>query len=89
MGFMKTTIDLSDELLKRSKIEAVKRRTTLKNLVTEGLELVLSKDTQTSAPVGALARLKQGYHLGRRPLSREKSHERLIFSAYKCPSLRL
>ncbi len=76
MGFMKTTIDLSDELLKRSKIEAAKRRTTLKNLVTEGLELVLSKDTQTSVPVGALDRLKQGYRLGFRPLSREKSHER-------------
>ena len=74
---MKTTIDLPDEIFERSKIEAVKRRTTFKKLVIEGLESILGEQSQKSLPpMGALARLKQGYHLGSAPLSREKSHGR-------------
>jgi len=73
---MKTTIDLPNDILERSKIEAVKRRTTLKKLVIEGLESILSEKSVTSTPVDALVRLKQGYHLGGTPLSREKVHER-------------
>ena len=34
---MKTTIDLPDEVLQRAKIVAVQRKTTLKELVTQGL----------------------------------------------------
>ena len=73
---MKTTIDLPIDILKRSKIEAVKRHTTFKNLVIEGLTLLLSEESPKSIPTGALSRLKQGYHLGCSPLSREKAHER-------------
>ena len=72
---MKTTIDLPDDILERSKIEAVKRHTTFKKLVIEGLESILGEESSKSIP-GALARLKQGYHLGCSPLSREKAHER-------------
>jgi hypothetical protein len=35
---VKTTIDLPDELLQRAKIVAAQRRTTLKDLVVQGLE---------------------------------------------------
>ncbi len=38
---MKTTIDLPDTLLHQAKVTAARRRTTLKNLVVEGLELVM------------------------------------------------
>ena len=35
---MKTTIDLPDDILHRAKIVAVQRKTTLKELVIQGLE---------------------------------------------------
>lgn len=35
---MKTTIDVPDDLLHRAKIAAAQRKTTLKNLVLQGLE---------------------------------------------------
>lgn len=35
---MKTTIDLPDDLLHRAKIAAAQRKTTLKELVVQGLE---------------------------------------------------
>jgi hypothetical protein len=41
---MKTTIDLPDELLHRAKIIAVQRRTTLKELVVQGLEYATRND---------------------------------------------
>lgn len=41
---MNTTIDIPENLLQRAKIEAVRRRTTLKKLVRKGLEAVLRED---------------------------------------------
>lgn len=40
---MRSTFDLPDELLKRAKIAAVKRGTTLRDLVAEGLRRVLNE----------------------------------------------
>lgn len=60
---MKTTIDLPEEMVRRAKIEAAKRGTTLKNLVIQGLEEVLGRDNEVSVD-GALARLQKGMHLG-------------------------
>jgi hypothetical protein len=40
---MKTTIDISDNLLSRAKELARKEKTTLKELTEEGLQIVLSK----------------------------------------------
>lgn len=40
--FVKTTIDLPDELLHRAKITAAQRKTTLRALVVSGLEAVTS-----------------------------------------------
>jgi hypothetical protein len=73
---MKTTIDLPDEILERTKIAAAKRQTSIKNLVIEGLERVLGEQNPSAPPADALARLQQGYHLGGQPLTRDQSHGR-------------
>ena len=75
-GHMKTTIDLPDEILERTKIAAARRRTTIQNLAIEGLENVLREETPAAPPVEALARLRQGYHLGGQPLTRDQTHGR-------------
>ncbi|MFK7850437.1 MAG: hypothetical protein AB8D78_05605 [Akkermansiaceae bacterium] len=73
---MKTTIDLPDDVLERTKIAAVKRKTSLKNLVIQGLEKVLREEVPAEPPAGALERLRRGYHLGGEPLNRDEIHAR-------------
>ena len=73
---MKTTIDLPDDILERTKIAAARRRTSIKNLVIEGLETVLREDSPSLPPADALARLHRGYHLGSLPLTRDQAHGR-------------
>jgi hypothetical protein len=41
---VKTTIEIPDDLLRRSKIKAAERGSTLKELVIHGLERVISDD---------------------------------------------
>ena len=53
---------------------SVRRRTTIKRLVIEGLERVLEEAAPPAIPLDALARLRSGYQLGGKPLSREKAH---------------
>ncbi|MFO1467616.1 MAG: hypothetical protein U1F35_14445 [Steroidobacteraceae bacterium] len=54
---MRTTFDLPDNLMKRAKIAAVKRGSTLRDLVAEGLRRVLADERaiprkrMTEAPV--------------------------------------
>lgn len=73
---MKTTIDLPDSILERTKIAAARRRTSIKNLVIEGLETVLRDEIPAVPPAAALARLRQGYHLGGQALTRDQVHAR-------------
>jgi hypothetical protein len=73
---MKTTIDLPDEVLHRAKIVAAQRRTTLKELFLSGLELVMRSDVEAPARLGALARLRHGFNLGGKPLTRGHVHAR-------------
>lgn len=73
---MKTTIDLPDDVLHRAKIVAAQRRTTLKDLFLSGLELVMKGEDETPACQAALARARQGLHLGGQPLTRAQAHER-------------
>ena len=73
---MKTTIDLPDAIFHRTKIAAAQRRTTIKNLVIEGLEAVLREEQPSAIPADALARLRKGYHFTGRLLTREEAHER-------------
>jgi len=74
---MKTTVELPDNLAQRVKITAAQRGTTFKKLVIEGLEHVIgSSKTTDSERADALARFRQGFHLGGKPLPREIAHER-------------
>lgn len=72
----KTTIELPDAILERTKIAAARRRTTLKELVIKGLETILDEESRSPEPGEALARLHRGYHLGNQPLTREQTHAR-------------
>jgi hypothetical protein len=72
----RTTIELPDAILERTKIAAARRRTTLKNLVIEGLETILNEEASSPEPAEALARLHRGYHLGNQQLTREQTHAR-------------
>lgn len=73
---MKTTVDLPDSILERTKIAAAKRRTTIKSLIIEGLEKVLREDAPAAVPAGALERLEKGFHLGGEALTRDEVHAR-------------
>jgi hypothetical protein len=73
---MKTTIDLPESLIERTKIAAAKRRTSLKKLVIEGLESILAPADEDGGSAAALERLHAGYRLGGPPLSREDAHGR-------------
>lgn len=73
---MRTTIDLPDDLLERSKIAAAKRRTSVKALIVAGLRHILEEESPVPAETGALARLESGYRLGGCPLTREQAHAR-------------
>lgn len=53
---MRTTVDIPDELLRRAKSEAALRGRRLKDLVEEGLRLVLEKE---EAPGSAREQPKQ------------------------------
>ena len=75
-GHMKTTIELPDAILERTKVAAARRRTSMKNLVIQGLEMVLQNEVVPAQPAEALARLRGGYHLGDRPMTREEIHVR-------------
>ena len=73
---MKTTIELPDAILERTKVAAARRRTSMKNLVIQGLEMVLQDEVTPAPPTEALARLRVGYHLGGHPMTREEMHAR-------------
>jgi len=73
---MKTTIDIPDDIFEQTKIAAVKRRTTIKDIVIQGLATVLNDDGKIKPPSAALARLRRGFHLGGKPLTREEAHAR-------------
>ena len=73
---MKTTIELPDAILERTKVAAARRRTSMKNLVIQGLEMVLQNEVAPARPAEALARLRGGYHLGGHLMTREEIHAR-------------
>ena len=75
---MRTTIDLPDPLVERVKVSAAKHRTTMRELVIQGLEEILSREEEGGQrpPHSALERIKRGYSLGNQPLTREEAHAR-------------
>ncbi len=50
-AFMRTTIDLSDDLFRRAKAEAALRGRKLKDLVEDGLRRVLDQPDSPTAPL--------------------------------------
>jgi len=73
---MKTTIEIPDAILEQTKVAAVRRRTSMKNLMFQWLEMVLQEEPVAAPPAEALARLREGYHLVRHPMTREEIHAR-------------
>lgn len=58
---MKTTIDLTDDLVRRAKALARRDHRTLRSVIEEGLRLLLGKDSQGKPPF----KLKDGSFRGR------------------------
>lgn len=82
-GFVKTTIDLPEELLIRAKVVAAQRRTTLKELVVQGLGIVTGSQDVEQEETGRkatfqklLQAMKANNTEPMQPLSREQAHER-------------
>ncbi len=80
---MKTTIDFPDELLHRAKVVAAQRRTTLRELVVQGLERVTSAGSDESEKLErkkTFARLLKAMRASNTepmvPLKREEIHDR-------------
>jgi hypothetical protein len=80
---MKTTIDLPESLLHRAKVAAAQRKTTLKELVIQGLEHATRTPIQdadserkerTAKLIAALSRGRNTDSVGR--LSRDDIHNR-------------
>jgi hypothetical protein len=73
---MRTTVDLPDAMVERIKIAAARRRTTMRSLFIQGIESVLGDELDPEPSAEAVDRLRKGYHLGGRPLTREEIHAR-------------
>lgn len=79
---MKTTIDLPEDLLRRAKITAAERKTTLKELVIEGLTRVTdqSSEAQKAKREEAMRRLVENLAANNTepmvPLTREEIYNR-------------
>lgn len=79
---MKTTIELPDDTVRRAKILAAERRTTLRDLFTEALERFLDNTDNSDQRARRadlkrlLARMQASNTEPMRPLGREEAHER-------------
>lgn len=79
---MKTTIDVPEEVLVKAKILAAERRTTLRDLVVEGLKRVTESPTEVEQAKrkAALKRMLKAMQAGNTepmvPLKREEIYER-------------
>lgn len=71
------TIRLPVKTLKRARIAAARRGTSISALVAEKINEVAGEDdTYEAAKRQALRVLDRGFHLGGRPLSRDAAHRR-------------
>ncbi len=72
------TLALDKDLLKKARVLAAKRETSVSKLLSEQLAKIVSEDDQYEASKKrALSRLKKGLHLGGRILAtRDELHER-------------
>jgi len=72
------TLAVDKDLLKKARVLAAKRETSVSKLLSEQLARIVSEDNQYEASKKkALSRLKRGFHLGGRILAtRDELHER-------------
>jgi hypothetical protein len=72
------TLSINKELIKKAKVLAAKRQTSISRLLSEELEkLIEDKDKYELAKRQALDYINRGFHLGgKMTASREKLHER-------------
>jgi hypothetical protein len=72
------TLSIEKDLLKKAKLIAAKKETSVTQLLTDQLTKMISEDDlYESAKKRALVNLRKGFHLGGRILSRrEELHER-------------
>ncbi len=72
------TLSIDKELLKKAKLIAAKKETSVTKLLTEQLAKIVSEDDQYDlAKKRALTILRKGFHLGGRTMAkREQLHER-------------
>ncbi len=79
---MKTTIDLPDDLLHRAKVAAAQRKTTLKELVVQGLDYAIrhespgTEELKKAQARKLLLALQAANTCPMRPLSREEIYDR-------------
>jgi hypothetical protein len=74
----KITVSIEKELLRRAKLIAAKKETSVTELLTQQLAKIVSEDEEYDlAKKRALAILRKGFHLGGRIIARrEELHER-------------
>jgi hypothetical protein len=72
------TVSLSREVLKKAKILAARRETSISGLLAQEIEAMVSEaEAYESAQRQAMALLERGFHLGGAArVSREELHER-------------
>jgi len=72
------TVSLSVQTVRKAKILAAKRSTSISGLVAEQIEALVGEDeAYERAAASAIARMKRGYHLGGGPYaSRDELHDR-------------
>ncbi len=71
------TLKLDENLLKKSRQMAVEKEKSLSQWLTDLMVRAITDDGRyAQAKKRALERLRNGFHLGGQPLSREEAHER-------------
>jgi len=71
------TVSLSRQVLRKAKILAARRETSISGLLSQEIEsLVAKEDAYERAERQALALLDQGFHLGGTMAGRDELHER-------------
>ena len=71
------TVSLSVQTIKKVKLLAAKRSTSISGLLAEQIEyLVGAEEAYAAAHRSALNLMEQGFHLGGAPLTRDELHAR-------------
>ena len=73
---MKMVLNPPEGFLVRTKTIAACHGITIINFIIRGLGTILHREISAVPPVGALARLRQGYHLGGQAFTRHQAHAR-------------